>query len=80
MSQPALSLAAKFLSRAERAGVAVEPPHNGVAPSAVSSADELGRTLLGLVAAARARGLDAEAALRAEALRYADSVRAAESS
>jgi XTP/dITP diphosphohydrolase len=44
----------------------------------VSSADELGRTLLGLVAAARARGLDAEAALRAEALRFADAVRAAE--
>jgi XTP/dITP diphosphohydrolase len=75
LSQPALSLAAKFLSRAERAGVPVEPPEAGVA---VSSADELGRTLLGLVASARARGLDAEAALRAEALRYAGAVRTAE--
>jgi XTP/dITP diphosphohydrolase len=80
LSQPALSLAAKFLSRAERAGVPVEPPHAGVAPSAVTSADELGRTLLGLVAAARSRGLDAEAALRAEALRFADAVRSAEAS
>jgi XTP/dITP diphosphohydrolase len=78
LSQPALSLAGKFLSRAERAGVGVPVPHAHVSPSSVSSADELGRTLLGLVAAARARGLDAEAALRAEALRFADAVRAAE--
>jgi XTP/dITP diphosphohydrolase len=79
LSQPALSLAAKYLSRAERAGVEVDTPHAGVAPSAVASADDLGRTLFGLVAAARDRGLDAEAALRAEALRYAEAVRAAES-
>jgi XTP/dITP diphosphohydrolase len=78
LTQPALALAAKFLSRAERAGVDVATPHAHVSPAAVSSADELGRTLLGLVDAARSRGLDAEAALRAEALRFADAVRAAE--
>ncbi|HEY0485240.1 MAG TPA: MazG family protein [Mycobacteriales bacterium] len=78
LSQPALSLAAKYLSRAERAGIDAGTPHANVSPSAVSSADELGRTLFGLVAAARSRGLDAEAALRAEALRFAGAVRAAE--
>jgi XTP/dITP diphosphohydrolase len=67
LSQPALSLAAKVLSRAGRAGVAVALP-----------ADGLGAELLAMVAAARDRGEDAEAALRRAALAYADAVRAAE--
>jgi XTP/dITP diphosphohydrolase len=73
LAQPALALAAKLMSRAAKAGlhVAVEPPRP--APDA-----ELGDVLLGLVAEARRRGLDAEAELRAAARRYAERVRAAE--
>jgi XTP/dITP diphosphohydrolase len=66
-SQPALSLAAKILQRAERAGVA--------AP--LSSGPGLGETLLRLVADARSQGLDAEAALRQAALELAAEIRAA---
>jgi XTP/dITP diphosphohydrolase len=77
MSQPALALAAKILSRAERAGLAVAPPP---APASVDTGDAeaLGRALLGTTAAARASGVDAEAALRRAVLAYADQVRAAE--
>ena len=68
LSQPALSLAAKILQRAERAGVAVPlPPGAG-----------LGATLLRLVADARSQGLDPEAALRQAALELAAEVRKAE--
>jgi len=70
LSQPALALAAKVLSRAERAGIQVPLP----AP------DGLGAELLAIVDAARRRGEDAEAALRAAALAYAEAVRAAERS
>jgi XTP/dITP diphosphohydrolase len=68
LSQPALALAAKVLSRADRAGVDVPLP----AP------DDLGAQLFAIVAAARERGEDAEAALRGAVLAYADAVRAAE--
>jgi XTP/dITP diphosphohydrolase len=69
LSQPALALAAKVLSRAHRAGVAVAPP----------AVDEpLGAALFALVEQAQAAGLDAEAALRRVALAQADAVRAAE--
>jgi XTP/dITP diphosphohydrolase len=67
LAQPALSLAAKILGRAERAGIEVAPP-----------ADGLGAELLALVARARAHGVDAEGALREAALRFADCIRAAE--
>jgi XTP/dITP diphosphohydrolase len=68
LSQPALSLAAKILHRAERAGLGVPVP----------AASDLGGTLLELVAQARTDGLDPEAALRRAALEFADRVRAAE--
>jgi XTP/dITP diphosphohydrolase len=68
LSQPALSLAAKILQRAERAGIAVPLPAGA----------DLGATLLRLVAEARVQGLDPEAALRRAALSLADEVRAAE--
>lgn len=76
-SQPALALAAKILSRAERAGLDVPPP---VSPAGVGTEDAgaLGEALLAVVAAARAAGVDAEAALRRAALAYAERVRAAE--
>ncbi|SNS89396.1 XTP/dITP diphosphohydrolase [Asanoa hainanensis] len=70
LAQPALALAAKFLQRAERAGISVPLPEG----------DDLGARLLRLVAAARAAGEDPEAELRAAALRYAETVRAAERS
>jgi XTP/dITP diphosphohydrolase len=69
LTQPALSLAAKVLSRASRAGIEVPMPSEG-----------LGAELFAIVAAARERGEDAEAALRAAALAYADAIRAAERS
>ncbi|RSM52077.1 nucleoside triphosphate pyrophosphohydrolase [Actinoplanes sp. ATCC 53533] len=68
LSQPALSLAAKILQRAERAGVAVPlPPGAGLGP-----------TLLRLVADARSQGLDPESALRQAALELAAEIRKAE--
>jgi XTP/dITP diphosphohydrolase len=77
LAQPALTLAAKILERAERAGVEVPLPPS---PEKPASGEALGASLLVLVARARAAGLDAEAALRRAALAYADAVRAAESS
>jgi XTP/dITP diphosphohydrolase len=68
MSQPALSLAAKVLQRAERAGIPVPMPPDS----------DLGPLLLRLVADARAEGMDAEAELRRAVLAYADAVRAVE--
>ncbi len=71
-TQPALALAAKVLSRAARAGV------DGCLPTPADPADQLGQQLLAIVAESRTAGLDAEAALRAAALAYAATVRAAE--
>ncbi|BDZ55849.1 MazG family protein [Agromyces marinus] len=84
---PALALAQKVLGKAERAGVvpSIEPAAVALADAAgasASDADEhaLGEMLLGVVAEARARGLDAERALRGAVRRFGDSVRAAEAS
>ncbi|TDD02223.1 MazG family protein [Nonomuraea deserti] len=72
MGQPALSLAAQLLRRAERAG----------APEALSAAVGQGvaRELFDLVRRAAEAGLDAEAELRAAARTYRDRVRTWESS
>ena len=68
LAQPALALAAKILSRVERAGLDVPlPDPTGLGPS-----------LLHAVADARAQGLDAEAELRRTTLDYAATVRAVE--
>ncbi|MBU2668798.1 MazG family protein [Actinoplanes bogorensis] len=64
LSQPALSLAAKILSRTHRAGLAVPLPDGS----------DLGSRLLRMVA----EEPDAEQALRRAALEYAKAVRAAE--
>jgi XTP/dITP diphosphohydrolase len=64
-AQPALALAAKILSRVRRAGLQVPVP----------SGDGLGERLFRIVAQADD---DAEGALRAVALRYAEAVRAVE--
>jgi XTP/dITP diphosphohydrolase len=80
LSQPALALAAKILSRVARAGMDLPPLDPTTELSRVDDADRLGAALLGLVAMASARDMDAEAALRRAALAYADKVRAAEQS
>lgn len=72
LSQPALALAEKIVSRVRRSGLPVPLP-----PPMVEATDELmlGVYLLGMVADAQAKGLDAEAALRALALRTARGIR-----
>jgi len=74
---PALALAAKTLSRTTRGGVDVAAPQVDP-PSGDDREKAYGETLLGLVAAARAEGVDAEAALRAAVRDYAATVRAVE--
>ncbi|MQA27478.1 MAG: MazG family protein [Micromonosporaceae bacterium] len=77
LSQPALALAAKLLSRARKAGIAVPVPEAPADPTRDEPA--LGATLLAQTAAAGEAGLDAEGALRQAALTYAKDVRKAES-
>jgi XTP/dITP diphosphohydrolase len=75
LSQPALSLAAKLVGRARKNDLPDALPE----PAADVTADELvGRALFGLVARARAQGVDPEAALRTVARSYASTLRAAE--
>lgn len=90
LHQPALSLAAQLLRRAERAGApaeladAPECAETGTEPAGAAAATAndtpaaggLGQELLALVRRARAAGLDPELELRAAALDYADRVRA----
>jgi XTP/dITP diphosphohydrolase len=68
MGQPALSLAAQLLRRAERVGAPAELP-------AELSAEGFGARLFELVRQAHAAGLDPEAELRAVARVYRDRVR-----
>jgi XTP/dITP diphosphohydrolase len=77
MAQPALALAGKLMSRAEKAGLDVPVPEPALA-APIGDEVALGDLLLGVVALARRSGLDAEAALRAAARRYRDRVTAAE--
>jgi XTP/dITP diphosphohydrolase len=67
MGQPALALAAKLVSRAERAGI--DPPVEG---------DGIGERLLVLVREAVAAGVDPELALRQTARTYRDRLSARE--
>jgi len=80
MSQPALALAAKFLSRTRRSGLTVPVP---ALPPALDEDDyagpeAIGDLLLAVTALADRRGVDPETALRAAALRQGERVRAAE--
>lgn len=80
---PALVLAAKTLSRAGKAGHDVAPAgaaqlRGAALVGASEDADALGESLLGVVAAAREAGWDAEAALRAAVRRCRTRIRAAE--
>jgi XTP/dITP diphosphohydrolase len=67
MGQPALALAAKLVSRAERAGM--DPPVEG---------DGIGERLLAIVREAAAAGVDPELALRQTARTYRDRLSAQE--
>jgi uncharacterized protein YabN with tetrapyrrole methylase and pyrophosphatase domain len=76
---PALARAQKLLDRAERAGLtpagAPGGTENAVDVHAVDvpgTEQELGELLFGIAAAARAKGLDAERALRGAARRFQD--------
>jgi XTP/dITP diphosphohydrolase len=71
MSQPALSLAAQLVRRAQRAGAPAE-----LIGAQADGGSALGRELLALVARAQGEGLDPELELRAAARAYADRVRA----
>ncbi len=75
LAQPALALADALLARAQRAEVVAPVPSADVE---IGGHEQLGELLLAIVAAARAHGLDAEAALRESARRFAGRVRAAE--
>lgn len=68
MAQPSLALSAKLVSRATRAGIAVEP----------DSGDEFGERLFGVVREAVAAGVDPEGALRRTSRAYRAQVLAAE--
>ena len=70
---PALALAQKVLGKAAKVDVQVTD-----APEPPTTEEELGRTLLALVASARSQGLDAERALRHAVRGLEDDVRAAE--
>mgnify|MGYP000844731207 FL=1 len=76
MAMPALPLIEKLLHRAEKGGVPVPAPD----PRLASVLDEMdvGEAILELVAAARVRGVDADASARAAAGRLRQRLRAAE--
>jgi XTP/dITP diphosphohydrolase len=68
MRQPALALAAKLVSRSERAGLSVALP----------AGDGFGERLLAVVGDAVHAGVDPEQALRQSARDYRDAIRARE--
>jgi len=73
---PALALADKMIGRAERADVTA-PPAPGIP---VADERELGQLLMGIVGESRAKGLDAERALRSALRGFEQEVRAGETS
>jgi XTP/dITP diphosphohydrolase len=74
LGMPSLLLAEKLLGRARRVDVTVPP-----ADAVPADEEALGDELLAIVAAAEARGLDAERALRGSLRRLQDRIRTAES-
>ena len=76
MSQPALPLIEKLLYRAEKYNVEVKTP---TAVSIDGPADEsaVGQALVAVIAWAHANGIDAEAALRKEAMRISQEIKPA---
>jgi XTP/dITP diphosphohydrolase len=77
MAQPALPLIEKLLYRAEKYNVELELPSTvDIAVDADEGA--VGHALLAVIAWAHANGIDAEAALRKEALKLSEQVRSIE--
>jgi XTP/dITP diphosphohydrolase len=76
MAMPAIPLIEKLLHRAEKGGVTLPPPD----PRLESLLDQMdvGEAILGLVAAARSRGVDADARARLAAAGLRDSLLAEE--
>ncbi len=76
MAMPALPLIEKLLHRAQKGGVEIPSPD----PRLAGLLDEMdvGEAILGLVAAAQARGVDADAATRRAAMGLRDDLRRAE--
>ena len=68
MSQPALPLIEKLLYRAEKYNVEVRTP-DSVSIDGAADESAVGQALLAVIAWAHANGIDAEAALRKEAMR-----------
>ena len=73
MTQPALPLVEKLLHRAEKYGVDVPVP-DSVTISGTADEGLVGQALLAVIAWANANGIDAEAALRKEAMRIAQQI------
>ena len=73
MSQPALPLVEKLLYRAEKYNVEVSTPQS-VSLDSVADEGAVGQALLAVIAWAHANGIDAEAALRKEAMRIVDQI------
>ena len=73
MSQPALPLVEKLLYRAEKYNVEVSTPQT-VSLDSVADEGAVGEALLAVIAWAHANGIDAEAALRKEAMRIVDQI------
>ena len=73
MSQPALPLIEKLLYRAEKYGVELPVP-DSVNISGIADEGSVGQALLAVIAWAHANGIDAEAALRKEAMRIVEKI------
>ena len=73
MAQPALPLVEKLLYRAEKYNVEVVTPDT-VSIEGVADESGVGQALLAVIAWANANGIDAEAALRKEAMRIAQQI------
>jgi XTP/dITP diphosphohydrolase len=73
MAQPALPLVEKLLYRAEKYNVDVTTP-GSVSLEGIADEGAVGQALLAVIAWAHSNGIDAEAALRKEAMRIADQI------
>lgn len=73
MSQPALPLVEKLLYRAEKYNVDVTLP-GSVSIDGAADESAVGQALLAVIAWAHANGIDAEAALRKEAMRITEEI------
>ena len=73
MSQPALPLVEKLLYRAEKYNVEITTPDR-VSIAGIADEGAVGQALLAVIGWANANGIDAEAALRKEAMRIAQQI------